>query len=173
MFATAGLLIAVAPWHIWSAVNGVPSDADVPISKVLDISYMLGRIGRVGPGISALHAQLAHQATWLYVVPIGAAIAISCLIWRVARRPAVFYLGTAVAFVGMYLLVYWLSPLGLTYYLGTTDYRVIDVIVFTALAAALQLPGEVSASLGPGSTSHDLKLIGKIRKRAAGVGAVD
>ena len=42
VLAAAGLLIAIAPWHIWSAVHGVPSDADVPISKVLDISYKLG-----------------------------------------------------------------------------------------------------------------------------------
>jgi hypothetical protein len=35
--------------------------------------------------------------------------------------------------------VYWLSPLDLTYYLGATAYRVVDVIVFVAVAASVHL----------------------------------
>ncbi len=173
--ALVAVLIAVAPWHIWSAIHGVPADADVPVSKIFNLGYMLGRTGRIWPGISALQVQLTHETSWLYVVPIGAGIALGCLIWRVARRPAVFYFATAIALFALYVVVYWVSPLDLTYYLGTTDNRVIDVIVFTALAAALQLPGEVQAALAAGrrSVADDLELVGKIRKRAAVVRAVD
>jgi hypothetical protein len=145
--ALVALVVIVLPWHVWTSVHGVPADPDAPLSKVFDLSYMFGRAGRIWPSMSALAAQLEDEGTWVYLVPIGAGLAVCCLIWRVARRLATFYLATAVLIFFLYVVVYWVSPLSLAFYLPTSANRVIDVLVFVALAAGLQLPTEIEDSV--------------------------
>ena len=123
----------------------VPADPDVPLRNAFNLPYLFGRLQRLGPSFSALHHQLADQRIWSYVLPIGAGIALACMVWRVARRQAAFYLATGTLICLLYVGVYWFSPLDLKYYLGTSSYRVIDVIVFIGAAAALQLPAEIQA----------------------------
>ncbi len=144
-FAAAGVAVAVLPWRIWIAVHHVPADPDVPLRNAFNLPYLFGRLQRLGPSFSALHHQLADQRIWSYVLPIGAGIALACMVWRVARRQAAFYLATGTLICLLYVWVYWFSPLDLKYYLGTSSYRVIDVIVFIGAAAALQLPAEIQA----------------------------
>ncbi|MEA2198372.1 MAG: hypothetical protein QOJ25_2423 [Solirubrobacteraceae bacterium] len=143
--AAGALVIIVLPWHAWTSIHGIPADHDAPISKVADLSYMFGRTGRIWPSMSALEGVLSDEGSWSYVVPIGAGIAVSCLFWRVARRLALFYLGTAALIFLLYVLVYWVSPDNLSWYLTTSANRVVDVLIFVALAAGLQLPAEVAA----------------------------
>lgn len=140
--AAAGLVVAVLPWHVWTAIHGIPGDPDVPIGKGFDLPYLFGRASRIWPSVGALHKQLSDTGAWSYVVPIGIGAALACLIWRVARRAALFYLATGALIFCVYLWVYWLSPLDLNYYLVTTPYRIVDVLVFIALVAALQLVTE-------------------------------
>jgi hypothetical protein len=78
------------------------------------------------------------------VLPLGAALAIACLVRQVARRPAALYIGAGLVLFCVYVWTYWLTPLTLQYITGTTDYRIIDVIVFVGLVAAAHLPIEVN-----------------------------
>jgi hypothetical protein len=144
-WAAAGVALLVLPWRIWIAVHHVPADPDTPLGKALDLPYLVRRLDRLGPSFSALHHHLADQGLWSFVLPIGAGVALACILWRTARRQAVFYLVSGTLICLVFVWVYWLSPLDLTYYLNTSSYRVIDVIVFIAAAAALQLPGEIRA----------------------------
>lgn len=141
--ACAVLVVAVLPWHLWCVVNGVPSDPDFSVSRGLHVSYLFTRADRIWPSLVALHTQLADQTTWSYVVPIGAAVALASVAVRSARRLALFYLSTAVLTLGLYVWVYWASPNNLTWYLSTSGFRVVDAVVFIALAAALHLPAEL------------------------------
>jgi|GEM_PF-818406 len=144
--AAGSVVIATVPWHLWTAIHHVPADPDVPLARAFDLPYLFARADRIWLGVKGLHNQLANQNGWLYVLPIGAATAIASLVWGVARRAAGFYLLTGVLMFLMYLWAYWLSPEPIRYYVITTDYRVIDVIVFVGLAAALHLPGESLAA---------------------------
>ncbi|HEY5317738.1 MAG TPA: hypothetical protein VIJ20_07140, partial [Solirubrobacteraceae bacterium] len=172
VLAFAALAIIALPWRIWTAAHGVPADPDLPSSSALHLSYILGRTGRIGPAASALQAQLADQGTWSYIVPIGAALALGCFIWRVARRLAFFYLATAILIFVMYVANYCLSGQSLSWYLATSDTRVIDVIVFAALAAALQLPSEIEAASSQVRARHSAERETALTHRTADVSAV-
>jgi hypothetical protein len=155
LVGAAGLVAAVLPWQLWTALNGVPRDPDIPLSKIFEVSYLLSRLGRIWPSLSATQTQFASQGLWLYIVPTGLAVILACLVLRAALRPALFYLGTGMATLTVYLWVYWASPLNLTWYLSTSDFRIVDSIVFIALAAILQLPTEAQRYVGISSSLAD------------------
>lgn len=138
--AAGGFVLCVLPWHIWLAAHSVPADPNVPLSKAVHFGYLFDRTSRIWPSLQAIGHQLADQGTWSYLIPLGAAVALACVLKRVAWRAAIFYLATAVLIVAVYTYVYWLRPLEIDGYLASSAFRVIDPVVFVALAAALQLP---------------------------------
>jgi len=107
--------------------------------------------GRVWPSVQSLYSQLVIDTSWLYVVPLGGALALVCLFVQRKRSLAAFYLATgALAFAAL-VWVYWISatiPLG--FYLSTSAYRVVSVLTAVAFAALLQLasPTDDRSELG-------------------------
>lgn len=98
------------------------------------------RAERVWPSVKALHMQLIDQANWLYVVPVGAALALTCVLISDRSLSAGFYLASgALAFAAL-IWAYWISPNEpLSFYLGTSASRVVDAVAAIAFAALLQL----------------------------------
>jgi hypothetical protein len=90
--------------------------------------------------VRSLYAQLVDQTSWLYVVPLGLAIALVCLFVRGRRKIAAFYLATGLmAFVAL-IWAYWISPtVPLDAYLAQSSYRVVATLAAISLAAVLQL----------------------------------
>lgn len=177
VFGGAALGLAVLPWQLWSAIHGVASDPDLPLSKAFDLSYLLSRTGRIWQSLAATQTQLASQATWSYIVPVGLSAVIACVALRVARRPALFYLCTATLVLAVYLWVYWASPLNLSWYLATSNFRIIDVVIFIALSAILHLPTEVHKTLVelPPRAPHAVDAVNPVPDEATGtkpIGAI-
>jgi hypothetical protein len=95
---------------------------------------------RVWTSVKSLYIQLIDQASWLYVVPSGAALALVCLFMARLRSIATFYLATGlISFVAL-VWVYWISPTEpLSNFFATSTYRVVAVLAAIAFAALLQL----------------------------------
>lgn len=135
----AGAFLAgILPWRLWIAAEGIRSD--IPVLNGLNPSYLADRADRVWPSVRSLYAQLVDQTSWLYVVPLGLAIALVCLFVCGRRKIAAFYLATGLmAFVAL-IWAYWISPtVPLDAYLAQSSYRVVATLAAISLAAVLQL----------------------------------
>jgi hypothetical protein len=142
-------LAGILPWRIWTESHGIRGDFS--IRNGLSPSFLADHAGRVWPSVQSLYSQLVIDESWLYVVPLGGALALVCLFVQRKRSLAAFYLATgALAFAAL-VWVYWISatiPLG--FYLGTSAYRVVSVLTAVAFAALLQLasPTDDRSELG-------------------------
>jgi hypothetical protein len=137
-FAAAGFVAGILPWRIWIAAHGIHSD--IPVLKGLEPSYLSDRADRIWPSVKSLYAQLIDQNAWLYVIPVGAVLALVCLFVRRRRAIAAFYLATGLIGFGALVWVYWISPTEpLSFFLATSAYRVVAVLAAVAFAALLQL----------------------------------
>jgi hypothetical protein len=149
-----GFVAGILPWRIWLAAEGI--HGDVPVLKGLNPSYLADRTERVWPSVKSLYLQLIDQTSWLYIVPLGAAVVLVCLFVRGRRSLAAFYLATGLIAFAALVWVYWITPtVPLDFYLGTSAYRVVGVLAAIALAALLQLASPSATlddpSAAPGS----------------------
>lgn len=137
-----GVLIAVAPWLIWTLSNDVPRS--LPIGKGLDPGYVGDNWERVTPTFKALAPNFEAGALG-YVVPIALVLVLAALATRGLRRLGAFYL---LAGIGTLLSIVWafvITPAGLDWQIATSADRVIMGFAFVAVAAAVQLGGLLDA----------------------------
>jgi hypothetical protein len=133
-----GFALGVLPWRIWIAAEGI--HGDVPVLKGLNPSFLADQIDRLWPSAKAMYLQMIDQVSWLYVIPLGAALILVSLFIAGRRSVAVFYLATGLLAFAAVVWVYWITPtVPLDFYLGTSAYRVVGVLAAVALAALLQL----------------------------------
>ncbi len=138
--AAGVVVVAILPWRIWIAAQGI--EGDLPVSKsITDPGYMLDRIDRVWPANEAIASALAAQGTWLHLLPLAALAVAASLVSGVGRRVASFYLASfALTWAGL-VWSYWISPNPLDWHIATSGSRVITVLMFICLAAVVHLSG--------------------------------
>jgi hypothetical protein len=133
-----GFAVGILPWRIWLAAEGI--HGDVPVLKGLNPSFLADQIDRLWPSVKAMYLQLIDQASWLYIIPLGAALILVSLFVTGRRSLAVFYLATGLLAFAAIVWVYWITPTEpLDFYLATSAYRVVGVLAAIAFAALLQL----------------------------------
>jgi hypothetical protein len=146
-FLLAGSLtvLAILPWRIWLATEGIKGD--MPVSEGVNPGYLLDRTDRVWPAIHAIGHQLADQGRWLYLLPLAVLVLVASLLSGIGRRVAGFYLVSLVLFWAGLVWSYWISPYPIGWHLSTSAGRVISVLMFICLAAVVHLSGVLMASL--------------------------
>jgi hypothetical protein len=133
-----GFAAGILPWRIWLAVEGI--HGDVPVLKGLNPSFLADQIDRLRPSVKAMYLQLIDQASWAYVIPLGAALILASLFVAGRRSLAAFYLATGLLVFAAIVWVYWITPTSpLDFYLATSAYRVVGVLAAVAFAALLEL----------------------------------
>jgi hypothetical protein len=136
--AAAAFVAGILPWRIWIAAHGI--HGDIRLRSGLDPSYLTSHADRIWPSVESLYAQLIDQTSWLFIVPVGAAMALVCLLVRQRRSLAAFYLATGLLAFAALIWIYWISPtVPLDFYLATSSYRVVSVLTAIAFATLLQL----------------------------------
>jgi hypothetical protein len=140
--AWAVFLAAILPWRIWMAVNDITGD--IRISKGIDPGYILDRTDRLDPTLRALEGELMNQGQWLYLVPLGAAIAVAALIARTRRDAAAFYLATGLTVFAGLVWAYLVSTNEIGWHLATSANRVVAAVVLVCAVAILHLGGALA-----------------------------
>jgi hypothetical protein len=130
--------LALLPWRLWMHEHHIVSNSAFPFSKVLDPVFLAHRASRLATALSSLPGYFLSVNRWLAVIPLAAALAV--LLARRRRELAVLVLGTtALAFLGL-STVYWISPLPVHWYIGTSAARVTtSMAVFCAALFPLLL----------------------------------
>jgi hypothetical protein len=141
--AVAGFVVLVAPWRLWTAWHGVKGI--VPVADGLNPVFLVGRLDRVLPAVDGLLGSLDDEVAWTYLLPLGLAVAVAALIAGVARRVALYYLGSVALVSALIVWAYWISPTELGWHIGTSVGRVSTTVVFVSLAGLLHLSGELEA----------------------------
>jgi hypothetical protein len=144
-----GYLVGVLPWRIWVSAHGVYHD--VPVLKGLTPSYLADRLDRVWPSVQAMYAQVIDQTSWLYIVPLAAALAIASFVSGRRREQAVFFFATAVIFFAAVVWTFWVATVDpLSVFLSQSAYRLVASIAAISLAAVLELSAPLIADERPG-----------------------
>ena len=139
VFAIAAFAAIVAPWRLWLLSHHIPPD--ISIGKGLDPGYFFGRTDRLKPTLTAVYQQITNQGQWSYLLPLGIAIALGCLLSRRSARLGAFY---AVTGIGVFLLVVWAYVVGtnpIAWWLGTSVNRTVDGVMFVSAAGILHMAG--------------------------------
>lgn len=146
VFASGFVILAILPWRIWLAAQGIKGD--LPVSEGLNPGYLLDRTDRVWPAIRVTAHQLADQGRWLYLLPLAALAIAAASISGIGRRVAGFYLLSFILVWAGLVWSYWISPHPIGWHLSTSASRVISVLVFIGLAAVIHLSGLLLSALG-------------------------
>lgn len=139
--AAVGCGLAVAPWRVWTAVEGVKGD--LPLARGLDPSYLWERADRVLPTLEAFAREVAKQGGWL--VPLFASLVALALLAGVGRRLAVFYALAAFASLGSTLWSFAITRASLDYQIETSAGRVVMGVVCISIPALVHLGGVLDA----------------------------
>jgi hypothetical protein len=132
-----GFLAGILPWRLWVAAHHL--QGEIPFGKAFSLSYLADRSDRFWPSVTALYEQLIDQTTWLYIVPLAAALVVASFAARRRRETAAFFFGTGVLFFIGLVWVYWVSSVEpLKIFLATSAYRVVAAIMAISLAALLE-----------------------------------
>jgi hypothetical protein len=138
--------LAIAPWQLWAASQGVPKDVNA--GDGLNPIYLFEHFDRFMPSVRALEAQIVDQTRWSYVVPIAIVIAAVAIFVRRATRAGAFYLLCGLAVFFSLVWAYWASPHPLDAYLAQSAFRVVDGLVAVSMAALVHLAPRL-ASMAP------------------------
>jgi hypothetical protein len=146
----AGVVVALAPWRIWTGVNGV--HGDLPLGRGLHPGYLLERADRIPATVWALIKEIPRQGGWL--VPAAVVLVIAALASGVARRAAVFYAVTAVVAFGSVVWSFMISRASLHWQISTAASRVVLGVVFIAIAAIAHLGGAFDSWFASRAFAH-------------------
>ncbi len=127
----AGLaaLATAIPWQLWLHANGVDtSNGEIPYAKVVDPSYLAGRLGRIPTGAASLVWHAVEPSAWLVVVP-AAAVAFVLAVRGGERRAAVFTAALSCLVILSVVWAYWVGRPSLHYYLDHSARRVVTTPV--------------------------------------------
>jgi hypothetical protein len=146
LLGAAGFAVLVLPWRVWVVAHDLSkvSSPDVPTGKGLDPGYLIGQIDRLGPTLTALYQQLTDQGIWAWLLPLGIALTLACLLTRRMLRLSSFF---AVTGVGVFLVTVWAYVAGtlpISWWLGTSASRIVDGTMFVSAAAILSLTGALT-----------------------------
>jgi hypothetical protein len=134
LLAAAAAVVAVSvPWRIFTAVHHL-AVGSIRVSDLLRPSTLASHASRVVPAAHALAEQLGplRWAELITLVLLAFAAAVLSGNRLLASFAATWLI---VSFAGL-VLNYWISPLPLAWYLGTSDSRVVDTLVIGAAALA-------------------------------------
>jgi len=96
--AALGIVLAAAlQWRIWLMAHGVRNQASTSLGDALDAHFLTGRLDRVRLAAEAILAQVADQASWVWLVSAFLVICCVCIAAGPGRRVATFYLATIAA----------------------------------------------------------------------------
>jgi dolichyl-phosphate-mannose-protein mannosyltransferase len=117
------------PWQLWLHANGVDtSNGEIPYAKVVDPSYLAGRLGRIPTGAGSLVWHAVEPSAWLVIVP-AAAVAVVLAVRGGDRRTPVFVSALACLVVASVVWAYWVGRPSLHYYLDHSARRVVTTPV--------------------------------------------
>jgi hypothetical protein len=106
------LAIAIAayavnvPWRLWWTSRGLT--ADTPDSG---LGHLAAHLDRVLPSLRIVLEISFDYHLWLLAVPLAAVAALGALTTPTGRRPAIFFLATAVAVILGFTWILWSDPL--------------------------------------------------------------
>ena len=127
---------AMLPWKLWSSVHHVPPNDYYRFSNLLHPDYLGDRTARLWHTLHELPQYYLAWDRWLLTLPI--AVVLLAVVAR--RRPAVALfvaVTVAVGFVGN-VVVYWISPSPLDWYISTSaDRTATGPLVFLAALTPL------------------------------------
>jgi hypothetical protein len=127
-----GVLAAtVGVWLGWLAWHGYTSHDDVPLSKSIDPTFLIGRIGRAARAIVSLGQYSARPSLWLVVIPL-ALLASAGSVGAIRRGPAGFLLATLVLEYASLVWAFWISRPPIRWHLDHAAPRVVATPVFVA-----------------------------------------
>jgi hypothetical protein len=117
------------PWQLWLHANGVDtSNGEIPYAKVVDPSYLAGRLGRIPTGAASLAWHAVEPSAWLAIVP-AAAVAVLLAVRGGDRWTPVFVSALACLVVVSVVWAYWVGRPSLHYYLDHSARRVVTTPV--------------------------------------------
>jgi hypothetical protein len=132
-------LVAIVPWQIWVAAHDIPPTT--PLSDALNPAYLVDHADRVWPSITAIYSVIAGLNFAQFAVPV--AIALFIVRVRAFPRVSAFYLAVGLLYFGALVWAYWVTPLDLTFLIGTSASRIHVGVVLLAAVAILHLGGEL------------------------------
>jgi hypothetical protein len=137
-------VLAMQPWKQWSSAHGVPKSDYYDFANLLHPGYLSDRFDRLRYTLHALPQYYLAVDRWLVLLPAAAVL----VALAARRRPALalFVVATvAVAFVGN-VVVYWISPSPVAWYVSTSGSRTADgPLVLVAALLPLLLTEAISS----------------------------
>jgi hypothetical protein len=137
--AAAGAFVAatVLPWRLWLAAHDV--HGDIKASRAMDPDALADASGRVGPAADAMWDRFTNPRTWGYLAFVALLLIAVALARRATRRLGAYY-GVLGGLIFLFLLLaYWVAETDLNWHLNTSSDRVIQLLGFAAIAAAVHL----------------------------------
>jgi hypothetical protein len=148
--ALAGATLGVyASWRAWLSLNSVPTNPFYDLTDLFRPQYLADRSHRLEYGLGQLLEQFATPSRWLLLVPVTVGLALLAV--RRARAVTVFVVTVVVLDTVGFALIYWLSPIGLHFYVDNTVDR---LPAFMAVFCGAQLPLVLSVSSPLRSEPH-------------------
>lgn len=142
-------VVAIEPWRIWLADNGLPtSDTDYHLSDLLQPGYLADHAGRLPPALDGVIDALFRASSWFVLLPL-VLFALVAIARRAPLHAAASATWLVLATLGL-VSVYWIGqfvPNSEADELHTSAYRVSATIVIVAasvlpLMLGIALDGE-------------------------------
>lgn len=127
---------AMLPWKLWSSVHHVPPNDYYRFSDLLHPDYLGDRAGRLWHTLHELPQYYTSFDRWLLTLPIAALLL--ALVAR--RRPGLALFVAATVLIGFLgnVVVYWISPSPLDWYISTSaDRTATGPLIFVAALTPL------------------------------------
>jgi hypothetical protein len=137
--AAAAVAVALAPWRIWVAVEGIPRE--LPLGQGLSPTYLWDRADRVLPSAKALLWEVLKQGGWL--VPATVVVLVVCVRTRTALRTGATYSLIALLVFCSIVWAFWVIQTPLDWQIAIAANRVVMGVVFVSIAALIDLGGAV------------------------------
>jgi hypothetical protein len=135
--AGAFVIVSMLPWLVWAREHhAANADAEVPISKALDPSYLAGRLDRLPVAIEQMAREAVRPSSWILILPLTAILCLAELLGRNRRLPLFTLAVLAVSTVPV-LWAYWIGKPNIHWYVTHSARRTVTCAV---VAAGVLLP---------------------------------
>lgn len=128
----ATFALTIGAWLGWLAHHGITGHDDEPLSKTFDISYLTGRIDRVGKAVVSLASYSGTPSLWLIAVPLTLVAAAIALRSGRGRGVALFLLPLLAIQYAALVWAFWISRAPIDWHLTHASPRVVSTPVFVA-----------------------------------------
>jgi hypothetical protein len=140
-------VLAMQPWKRWSSAHHVPKSDYYDFANLLHPGYLSARFDRLTYTLHALPQYYLAVDRWLVLLPVAAV-----LVGLAARRRpalALFVVGTVVVAFAGNVVVYWISPSPVAWYVSTSGSRTADGPLVLVAALLPLLLAEAMAAARP------------------------